>query len=453
MSAAIDLDLLGDVYEQKIALLPSQYEFVTAETKHTAFIGGLGSGKTHCGADKLILRALAQQNWDAKGYIGANTYKQLYQATLSTLFEIMDDYGIWYRWKPSSSELFIEDRPAPILCYSLENYNALRGIELGFAWLDETARTKEDAFKVVVGRLRHKTADLTVDITTTPDGFNWLYDKFVTEVEENPDIAELRSLVHASTYENHHLPDEYFYNLEATFDDLLLRQEVDGEFINVFGGRCYRTFQRTTHMTRVIKPNPGFPIDLCLDFNVDPMSSNYSQMIPGGSGPAQINVLGEIVLPFSDTPAVCREFARRFPRWDAGVRVYGDASGKTSGATTGTTDYKIVKELLGKRYRVTIDVPNANPPVVDRVNSVNALFRDRDPGRVDRVVCEISKGAAPKLVKDLEQVAFKEGTRDIEKKDPELTHSSDAFGYYVYRVARLGRYTGPPVRTVAARNR
>ncbi len=203
----------------------------------------------------------------------------------------------------------------------------------------------------------------------------------------------------------------------------------------------------------MIKPDPNHPLDLCLDFNVDPMSTVIAQMKPAGSSPTRIDVVGEIVLPFSDTPSVCREFIRRFPSWPGGVRVYGDASGKTSGATTGTTDYKIVREALSKHYRVTIDVPGANPPVIDRVNSVNALFRERDSSRPDRVVGKISKGHAPKLVKDLEQVAFKEGTRDINKKDPKLTHSSDAFGYYVHRVARLGRYTGPPVRTIAARNR
>ncbi len=434
-------------------VLPSQYEFMTSTHRHTAFVGGLGSGKTYVGGIRHILRALEPQNYGAKGYIGANTYKQLTQATLATLFEIMTEQGINFRYKRTDGELWIEDRTAPILCYSLENYDALRGIELGFAWLDETARTKLEAWKVVVGRMRHKTADKTVDITTTPDGFNWLYEAFVTEVEEKPRVAAMRKLVHASTYENHHLPLEYFESLEVTFDDLLLQQEVDGLFINVFGGRCYRTFDRYKHMVREIKPNARLPLDFCFDFNVDPMSTVLCQHVPRGTAePDEINILGEIVLPFSDTPTVCTEFLRRYPSWPGGVRVYGDATGKHAGATAGKTDYAVIRELLGKDHRLSFHVPNANPPVIDRVNSVNALFRPRRAGQLDRVVGHISKGSAPKLVRDLEQVAFKEGTRDIEKKDPKLTHSSDAFGYYVYKVARLGRYTGPPVRTIVAQH-
>ena len=35
------------------------------------------------------------------------------------------------------------------------------------------------------------------------------------------------------------------------------------------------------------------------------------------------------------------------------------------------------------------------------------------------------------LIKDLEQVVLKEGTRDIDKTNPELTHFTDAIGYAI----------------------
>ena len=35
------------------------------------------------------------------------------------------------------------------------------------------------------------------------------------------------------------------------------------------------------------------------------------------------------------------------------------------------------------------------------------------------------------LIKDLEQVVNKEGTREIDKSNKELTHLSDGFGYYI----------------------
>jgi len=436
-----------------ISLLPSQHEFATSKHKHTAFIGGLGSGKTYVGAWKCILRALAPNNLDATGYIGANSYKQLRQATLAMLFELLDESEIPYDYTKGDGELWIAGRTAPILCYSLDNYDTLRGIKLGFAWLDETARTKVEAWKVVAGRMRHPGADLTVDITTTPDGFNWLYDKFVEDLEEDDSLIGVRKLVHASSYENYHLPDEYLIDLESSYDDTMMEQELEGKFVNIFGGRCYRTFDRKQHMTETLPAIPGVPLDLMFDFNVDPMSAVVCQYHRRTRGPDEIHAVDEIVLPISDTPSVCAEFIRRYPKWKAGVRVYGDSAGNNG--TAGKTDYGVIREELGTTYKnFMIDVPAANPLVIDRVNSVNALFRQRKSGRPDIVVGRLSKGKTKILAKDLDQVSFKEGSRDIDKvTNRKLTHSSDAFGYYVQKVAAIGRYSGPAAHTVTSRYR
>jgi phage terminase large subunit len=52
------------------------------------------------------------------------------------------------------------------------------------------------------------------------------------------------------------------------------------------------------------------------------------------------------------------------------------------------------------------------------------------------------------LIKDLERVSFKKGSRMIEKADLELTHMSDALGYLVYQIAPIGydpnEQTGAP---------
>ena len=66
-----------------------------------------------------------------------------------------------------------------MVCRSLDNYDDIRGLEIGWAWIDETRDTKREAFDVVLGRLRHQHSDrYDVRITTTPKGFNWLHDVF-----------------------------------------------------------------------------------------------------------------------------------------------------------------------------------------------------------------------------------------------------------------------------------
>lgn len=423
-----------------------------SKTPSTAFIGGLGSGKTWVGGAKFVCRAMDPRHRNVVGLIGANSYKQLHKATLATLFEFMESIGVNFRYAKTDRELWIEDRKKPVLCYSMANYDDLRGIKFGFGWLDEIARMKREAFEVVTGRLRDSRGDLGLDLTSTPDGFNWLHDYFVEQVAEKPELAKLRSVVHAITYENHHLPEEYFRQLEATYDELLIKQEVFGEFVNVFAGQAYRTFdRRRCEITGdVAKPHPSAPLDLNIDFNVDPVCVSISQYRRHGRGPDEIVVVDEIVLRNGDTPEVCEEFVRRYPEWKAGVRIFGDAQGLTRAATAGKSDYAIMRELLGKRYRVELHVPKQNPPVIDRVNSVNALFRKAVSSRPDAVIGYVAKGKAPTLVRDLERMAFKPGTRVLDKSDPMLSHSSDGFGYMVHKLARLGRYTGPPARRVVA---
>ena len=68
-----------------------------------------------------------------------------------------------------------------------------------------------------------------------------------------------------------------------------------------------------------------------------------------------------------------------------------------------------------------IRVKKMAPRVTDRLNSVNASFNTMvvDP-------------KCKHLIKDFEQVAVKEGTREINKTDnPNLTHMSDAIGYFI----------------------
>ena len=54
--------------------------------KFNAFVGGVGSGKSHLGAHYLL--EMAARNPDARGFIAANTYPQLWQSTLTALYKV-----------------------------------------------------------------------------------------------------------------------------------------------------------------------------------------------------------------------------------------------------------------------------------------------------------------------------------------------------------------------------
>ena len=152
----------------------------------------------------------------------------------------------------------------------------------------------------------------------------------------------------------------------------------------------------------------------------------------------RINVVDEIVLSDSNTLEACQAFASRVQQFDPGnviqVQVYGDAAGSAR-STAGKSDYQIIREFFRTepRFRVSYHLPSANPSIRDRVNAVNAMLCNSQGMR--RLFID---PRCRRLIRDLERVVWKADGHDnvgaqLDKSDPELTHVSDALGYFVER--------------------
>lgn len=375
-------------------------------------VGGIGSGKSYAGGCFAIEESLVDS--EPMGLIGANTYNQLQNATLASLFATLEDHGIDYEYKMQRKLLRIGN--AQWLTYSLDNYDPIRGIEIGRCWLDETRDTKEDAFKVVLGRLRDRRAKrIKCRLTTSPSGHNWLYDYFQGEKK-----LPSAKVVTARTKDNFILPGDYESTLRKQYDDKFAKQELDGEFINITSGRAYYGFSREG-LGPIDKPDKG-TILIGMDFNVNPMTA-----VLGYKSEGFINVFDEVYLPDSDTWSMCQELKRR---GYAGQTVIPDSTARNR-KTSGKSDFQILREE-GFRIEST-----RNPFVMDRVNNINRLLR-------------LSKlrvsSKCKKLINDLEKVVWKGS--DLDKvTDKNLTHLSDALGYLCWWVDPIER-PKVPVRQI-----
>jgi D-serine deaminase-like pyridoxal phosphate-dependent protein len=147
----------------------------------------------------------------------------------------------------------------------------------------------------------------------------------------------------------------------------------------------------------------------------------------------QVAVLDEIVLSRATTQQACEEFQNRFPEHAAGVTVYADASGAHM-QTTGASDLGVLKKFFrsGEYGAVEFRVPRSNPAVRDRLQAVNA--------GMERVKID---ARCKELIKDLEQVVYKENSQVIDKdRDPKRTHLSDALGYLMWQQFRAAETVG-----------
>ncbi len=202
-----------------IELLPAQAQFVGAEERFVAFIGGVGSGKTIAGAAKAIAYALEHPG--AVGLVGAPNRTVLRDVTQRALMELLPEECI-DTYRPGLGRLTLTNG-SEILFRSLDDFDHRRGLNLAFAWLDEAILCGYEAWQVIKARLRQRGYPPQAWLTSTPRGLDRFYRDF--EAEPLPD----HRLIRARTVDNRHLPPDYAESLGYTGSFAL--QELEGMFV------------------------------------------------------------------------------------------------------------------------------------------------------------------------------------------------------------------------------
>jgi hypothetical protein len=203
--------------------IDAQVNFWNDPAKFRAFVGGVGSGKTTAGAIELL-----RQPPNRTGLVVAPTYPILRDATLRTFLELCPVDLIQ---EHNRSENRIELRNGSTLLFrSSDRPDGLRGPNINYAWLDEGAYISEEAYKVIVGRLRRWPGRLW--LTTTPRGHNYVYRRFV----KSPSSAH--SLHTSATAKNPYLPSDFVDTLREEYgDSAYALQELDGRFVDTSGDK------------------------------------------------------------------------------------------------------------------------------------------------------------------------------------------------------------------------
>lgn len=442
-----------------------QYDFVSdMETYLVAGVGGIGSGKSTGLAFFIVMKMSTEAGRGTIGGIFANTYRQLEQSTLPALWDLFEKMGlregvdyVYNREPPKSWDGYRSafKRHAGVLTVrrwgqcvvrSLENFNSIRGLTLGWAAIDELRDARHEAFLVVIGRVRcPKCSRLVIRIATSPNGFNWIYDELVVKAGKN------RRVVRMPTWCNPDLPDEYKVALTESFDERFSKQELDGIFVSVTVGAVYHAFDRDRHVDQTIAADPVLPFKTFWDFNRVPFCVEIGQAQPTPTG-ERLVIIDEVVGVDVGTEEMCEKVAARVRELALGphdpgspgdmgpavVEVYGDPAGnQRKTAANNRSDYDAIQKyltpLVGRlvpRWRRDVY------PVVESVNAVNAILR-----RAGRF------GIHPrckKTILDFESVVWEKGTPNIDKSNDDLTHSSDGVRYgiaemYPIRVRHAGR--------------
>jgi hypothetical protein len=370
---------------------------------------GVGSGKSHCIG--VIAFDFIRNNPEVRGFIGANTYSQLTKSTLDKIFKVWEsDLGLvkgrhyvvdhippdnFRKFGPmlkSYENTISFNNGALIFTASLDNYKVIDGTEFGWACLDETKDTKEEAVKeVIVARLRqvgmfidnrgliwkeekliekvnNQLAQVEIDdngvkwyvvngkrlqgfnplyIFTSPAKTKWLMKMF--ELEKYTDEIEAsiykkddyfrkrdgdRLVVIASTYHNEkNLSPGYIDRLinDVGRDKNRVAMLVYGSPFAKTGGEFYSQFSRVTHVKR-FEPWPNEPVHLSFDFNLVPYITCVCYQVKYIDKKYHVRAFREFCLsnPKNNSESLANEIKNSmYDLLKNGLYIYGDYSGKT----------------------------------------------------------------------------------------------------------------------------
>ena len=393
---------------------PAQWDFLTNRKKARikAYVGGFGSGKTHTFLHTTFINLVTKVNKDGKsnGLILYPTYNLADSVFVEPFKEILERNGVAYTYNIASHKF--RTIYGDIQIYQTRYPQRIVGASYTYVGIDEldieNFKTAEVSVQKALGRLRG-CDDAELYITTTPEGFGYTYHLMVEEYNDN------KLLVHGRTTDNKYLPESYIQSLRDNYDEKLLRAYIDGEFVNLTQGQTYYGFKRDIHV-KECKYNPNLPIRIGMDFNNDPLSSTISQIQPSG----KVHVINEVRLSHGGdgdlpTQRMCDTIRTMYP--NNLYYAYPDATGAAKNSSARYSDISIIRQ-----NKFIVKVAHINPRVINRVNSVNNQL-----SKNNIIVDPKCKG----LIKDLEQVSNKEGTREIDKSNQHLTHLSDAFGYFI----------------------
>lgn len=402
-----------------------QAQFLALPHKFRAFVAGFGSGKTWVGGASLCQHMWEHPRVNA-GYF-APTYPLIRDVFFPTIDEVAHDWGMTTKINEANKEvhLYSGRYRGTIICRSMEHPAKIVGFKIGKALVDEldvmTKLKAEAAWRKIIARLRVQKDGLQngIDVTTTPEGFKFVYEQWVKAVRDRPELAGLYGMVQASTYENaKNLPPDYIPSLRASYPTQLIDAYLRGQFTNLTSGNVYAAFDRVLNRTtETIRP--GEALHIGMDFNVQNMTATVNVIRDG----LPLTLAEHVKI--RDTREMARVLREAYVEGDQRheITIYPDASGgNTSSKNASESDLTILREA-----EFIVDVDPSNPAVKDRVNAMNAMILN-DAGERRWLV---NTDACPVTTEALEQQAYAPSGEPDKKSGHD--HPNDAQGYFIVK--------------------
>ena len=406
--------------EQKIkqveAIIP-QANFLAMPQKFRAFVAGYGSGKTFTGCMGMCQHFF---EWPLinQGYF-APTYPHIRDIFYPTIEEVAFLMGMMVDIKEGNKEVHFYlggQYRGTTKCRSMERPGSIIGFKIGHALVDEMdileIHRAKTAWQKIIARMRYQVPGLKngIDVTTTPEGFKYVYQLFKKNPSENPDLLKNYGLIQASTYDNEkNLPADYIPSLIEAYPSALIDAYVNGQFVNLTSGTVYRSYDRIKHNSEEMIQEKE-PLYIGMDFNVQHMAATVYVK----RKEKEWHAVAELKEVF-DTPDMIKIIKERWQAKNHSITIYPDASGDSRKSLNASeSDLSLLRQA-----RFAVKNHASNPTVKNRVLATNKAFESG--------LLFVNHRECPTVAACFEQQAYdKNGEPD---KTSGFDHQNDASTY------------------------
>jgi hypothetical protein len=293
------------------------------------------------------------------------------------------------------------------------NYDSYRGMGIDFVVFDEAADIEVEAWTEVISPALADKQGKALIIGTPKGKSNWFYDIF-----NSPEYSGHT----CTTLDGGWVTAEELESQKRLLDERTFRQEFEASF-ETTGANVYYTFSDDNITTK--EYDPTATSYLCWDFNAGdkPMACVLVQDLQG------LYVTKEFVYRNSNTEGTCEAIDKFFKEtgFNGTLESTGDSSGHANKSSASRSDYAIIEQYF-KNYK-GYKKPSTRPTrtIRDRVAALNPLFKSMSGEirlRID--------SRCIKLIDDLRRVEWRENGTQLDDRDVDRTHPTDALSYFAY---------------------
>lgn len=353
-----------------------------APARYKGAYGGRGSGKSHLFAEMMIEAHIMDAC--TSSVCVREVQKSLAQSVKRLLEQKIEDLGVGHLFDVLESEIRNRRGTGRIIFVGMQNHTAdsIKSLE-GYdrAWVEEAQSLSQRSLDLLRPTIRKPGSELW--FTWNPTNPTDAVDVLLRTGRCPPDSV----VVEVNYSDNPWFPD--VLRAEMEFD----RSNDAEKFAHIWqgryyvvGGRVYGRFRREYHCSQpwaVVQGRGRLAIGC--DFNVGNMAWIVAEI---DDDRKTAHIVGEVIKEGGTTTDqhaevtaewiagyMTRTRGRLFTRDDVfrlKLSAYIDASGKARDSTSSLSDVHL---LIQAGFRPIH--PKANPPVRDRISTVNTLLRDR----------------------------------------------------------------------------